>query len=157
MPRCSSSNKFASYDEPEASIEGEEMNGSTYSAEVRIMRPCSECGEEMAETNLNPEADVECQNCGEECPGHALDAEGEIIPGEQLKPGELSYKEPEAPEFEIVSSEVEVDESGGGRYKKNVFTATVTAEIKCLCCGESVEPSVSAEDSCPASGFDVLV
>jgi hypothetical protein len=68
--RCSSTNLFASYDEPQAEAESGDISGTEYSVEVRVVRPCAECGEEAAEYNFSLTETLECPNCGTECGGH---------------------------------------------------------------------------------------
>lgn len=147
MPRCTSTGLFASYDEPEATVESEELAEGTLSIEVRVVRPCAECSEEMAEYTFSMEEDVECPRCGAEC---NTECSGEHERDED------GNKVDTAPILQLESvDEPDVSESGGGRYKKNIFTCTVSAEILCTCCNQSFDVTVS--DDAAASYFEVLV
>lgn len=151
MPfRCTSTEKFASYDEAEAEVESEEVNGSTYTATVRCVRPCAECGEEASEYTFEVYEDFECERCGTECPGH--DPGGNVLDkdenGDPIDPVEVEFT------LEL-TNDPEISESGGGRYKKNIFTCTVSAEILCGCCGDTI--MVGASDEAAASSFEVLL
>jgi hypothetical protein len=78
-----------------------------------------------------------------------------VLPSDKLPEDHPDYEEKEV-EFEIEDEdEATVDESGGGRYKKNMFTCSIHATIKCLCCDDSFE--VDASDSAAASWFESLV
>lgn len=148
MPRCTSTNLFASYDEPESEVESEDYSDGTITVSVRCVRPCAECSEEMAEYTFDMEQEVECPRCGAVCNTacsgeHELDADGNKLPDQ-------------APILELESvDDPDVSESGGSRYKKNIFTCTVTANFLCTCCNESF--SVELSDEAAASYFDVLV
>jgi len=39
----------------------------------------------------------------------------------------------EGHELEVEAEDVEVDESGGGRYQKNIITATIHVKVRCSC------------------------
>ena len=65
--RCSSTNRFASYDDPDPEVESESVGGSTYEVTVRVVRPCAECSEEAAENTFEMSEEVECPNCGNQC------------------------------------------------------------------------------------------
>ncbi len=156
MPRCSSTNQFASYDEPQVEIDSEDMADGMFSATVHCIRPCAECGEDMAEYTFEISQDVECPNCEEECGGHWGERElpERVLPSDKLPEDHEDYLL--APvEWEVDSSEAIVEESGGTRYKKNIFTCSVAATVRCLCCGEIVE--VEGTDEAAASYFEVLV
>lgn len=160
MPRCTSTNKFASYDEPEAEINSSEMTGSTYTAEIRVVRPCAECGEEMAEYIFEVEGEVECPTCETECGGHygtERDLPHEVLPSDKLPEEHPDYAMREV-EFEIEADDnIDVSESGGGRYKKNLFQVSVTPSILCLCCNETFEAPQIESEAAAASYFEVLV
>lgn len=159
MPRCTSTNQFASYDEPEAEIQSEDVSGDQYVAEVHVARNCAECGEEMASYDFTLEADLECPACGTDCGGHygtERDLPLGVLPSDKLPEGHEGYDTANEIEFSLESSEAPtVDESGGGRYKKNIFTVCIEATILCECCGETFE--VNPSDSAAASEFEVLV
>lgn len=126
--RCTSTNKFASFDEPEVTLEQDEIDGCTYSASVRVVRPCAECGEEAAEYTFELEQELECPTCADD------PADG----------------------FELIASEDPTcDESGGSRYKKNMFTAEIAFTAKCTACGTEIADTVS--NNAAASWFDSLV
>ena len=58
MARCSSCNKFVSFDESEPEVNNLEVDEDGHvTAEVRIVNACAECGEELTEANLEAEAD----------------------------------------------------------------------------------------------------
>lgn len=158
MPLCSSTGKFASYDDPEADVEQEEINGSTLQAIVRCVRNCADCGEEMADYTYELEADVACPTCGTECTGKVDDT--------PHPDGTGVYDEPEEIVFELQSVDVEMDEHmqttdhkgrpiKSYRHQKRMFVCNLTAQVKCGCCGEEFE--VTASDETNAGSFEVLV
>lgn len=163
MPRCTSTNLFASYDEAEAEVESEDLADGTLTAEVLVTRPCAECGEEMASYNFSIEFEVECPTCGPECGGHyqglitndpAYTLPEGVLPSDKLPEGH-DDEIVDVPLMEIDSSSADVSESGGGRYKKNIFTVAYTASVLCLCCNETFE--AEGTDEAAASDFEVLV
>lgn len=128
MAYCSSTGKFASLDEPEVEIDSEDVSESGVTFEVRVTRPCAECGDDSAtyETTLEHAFEHECKSEAED---------------------------DDEPEFEIVTSEGTCEEtSSGGRYAKRLFSVRVDATISCSRCGEEIEISVE-ETGIAASSF----
>lgn len=125
--RCSSTNQFAGYDEPSVTIEGEDVESDgTLTFETYIERPCAECGSTAAETYLTVTGQLE----------HACTSEDE-----------------DADEgFDLELTDAEVEEMGGGRYRKNLFVVTVTGSASCRRCDESIDFSIS--DSEAAGSFE---
>ena len=156
MPRCSSTNQFAGYeDDMELEIEDEEVEGAHYAATVHATRLCAECGEEFSEYTFVAETSFECPDCGtmtlpecKECNGHGCDA----CHGS----GEIQDATEEPIVFEIEEDgEAEGTDEGGSRYAARYLGVEVTVGIKCGRCEETF--SVVATDSAKASYFDMMV
>lgn len=129
--RCPDCNKFVSLEngEPEEqSLEVSHHDGNRFevTGEFRLARTCGECGQELKEATFQFAFETELEGVTEE--------ERENL---------------------SVEADVEVNESGGGRYAKNIFSlsgnfriATDARELK----------SVDAEsDQMSAGSFDELV
>ncbi len=126
--RCPNCNKFVGHEaEGEVMDEGVDAESQTATREVRIVLQCSECGEELAETNLEVEFDLshECTKKGEE--------------------REIECDEPE----------VNIDDrfEGKGRGIKHFYVADCTMTYKCNC-GHEGEASATEEEQ--ASSFEQL-
>jgi len=59
MPYCSSDSKLAGYDELEAEITDESVDGSTLNFTIHLNRPCASCGTEAAEADLELSIEIE--------------------------------------------------------------------------------------------------
>lgn len=174
MPRCSSTEKFAGYDEMEIEIEDESLtNGEPplYSATVRAVRPCAECGEEFAEFTFDVETDeIACPTCGTEglpaCP--TCEGTGDVnneTCSSCAGTGEDAGAEAEPIEFELLQSEAsetdrnETHNAKGKpisyRYQRRFLGVEVVATIHCPKCSEDFD--VTASDEVQASSFEILV
>jgi hypothetical protein len=103
--RCPDCSKFVGLDMADPEVGDLEVGeDGTVTCEVRIVRTCAECGQELKEANFSLEAQVPVE--GHEGEGH-----------------ELSVEE----------SSVEPIEEGGGRYAKSYYGATVNATVTCSC------------------------
>lgn len=138
--RCPQCNKFVPLEtelEPEeAELTGDEPGDLKLSWQVRVVRKCGECGEEMKEATLDIEVDEVRLIEGVACvdgDAWASDAHGEP---------EVSVEDPE------------VIEEGGGRYAKSYYGASAQYTITCKC-GETLYEGVMSEKEA-ASGFDDL-
>lgn len=146
MARCPDCCKFVSYDEPEVEVESEDLSGGTFSASVRMVRPCGECSGELAEYTFEVEADVECPHL----------ADHPVPEDEDAPKDEIEY-ELEGVEAEPNERTQTTDRNGkpikSYRYQKSFFGVDVTASVRCPVCNEVFE--VEAFDEAQASWFDV--
>lgn len=176
MPYCSSTGKFAGLNDPEAEIDSEDVSGSTASFEVRVIRACSDCGDETGTYDSSVETDIE-----HECPPlepdqacQACKGEGVVYQKHDDGPSEklacdCTLRDDDEPEFEISVSDVSVDEymqthtragkpipaGASSRYRKRLFEVTVTATVVCSICNEEIEIEASERDIA-ASSFDAV-
>lgn len=127
--RCPDCQKFVGLEFQEPEVQSLEVSDTSVTANIRIVRNCADCGNELKEATLEMEQDLEQE---------ALDHLA--TPGEH----ELSVDE----------DSTEGLEEGGGRYKKSYFGATVQFTVRCSC-GE-FEFSGELSDKVPASGMDEL-
>jgi len=169
MPRCTSSNKFASMDEAEAEVDDESISEGLYHADVRVTRLCGECSEEMMELTFEAETDIVCDMCSPECGGHYgedRDLPDGMLPSDKLPEGHADYQL-SAPDFEVDSSDAEVDDYTqttdrrgkpikNYRYAKHLFKVTVTGTATCQCCDAEIEFTAESGEE-PASAFESLV
>ena len=146
MAYCSSTGHFAGLDEPEVEIESESASGAELSFDVRVVRPCVECGDDSASYDTTLEETVE-HKC-------------------KVEEGAEEDDEEEEPEFDIISSDAECSEymqthtrhgklipaGASSRYRKRLFMVTVTANLQCTKCDEEFEVTLEERDI-PASAF----
>lgn len=133
--RCPSCEKFVSYDtevEPEESGEPQ-VDGDTVTAEYRRVLTCGECSEELKESNIEVQCEIELEKAA----------------------GCKSNDPPESCDFEVETCEVEATEDIGSRYKATLYGCHVTGTVKCQKCG--VEGKFEGDNSERASSFDELV
>src|SRR5262245_36266183 len=131
--RCPSCEKFASLEMSDPELVETTVTGDSISMEVRIVRTCADCGDELKEATLNLEIGFDPEN--EDCPK-----------GDE-----------ESPEhnFELMGEpEVTAIEEGGSRYAKSYFGAEVSGEIQCTKCEEQIE--FSASEKVAASEMEEL-
>lgn len=158
MPRCTSTMKFASYDEPEAEWYSDpDVSDHTIEAVIRIVRPCAECGEEMAEIELDVSADFD------PCPFEAEDKPCDY---------ELDADDPEP--FDESGPTTKTLKNGkvvpiNPRYVKTFYGAEAEVRITCskhpVGAGPAEEvpeetwegTSVTLRDRAQASHFEILV
>lgn len=169
MPRCSSCNKFASVEMAEPEISDEEFNDGRVTGTVRLVQTCAECGEELAEANIDFEIPVEFKHNDVESEeevctcGHAEDEHGEngtcTIEGCSCagwEPADPEMIECSATEDLEVEVEAENDErfEGKGRYAKHFYTANIRAKVTCPECKAEAEGETTVEEQ--ASSFEPL-
>lgn len=134
--RCPSCEKFVGLDmadpEPEEPSLDEE---GTVTITVRIVRTCSDCGDELKGATLEMEGGPEDPGVlkAHKGEGHALEVDGD-------------------PECEPI-------EEGGGRYAKSYYGASVSVGVRCSCQEKDADPlyTVEMSDKTPASYMDELV
>lgn len=130
--RCPDCNKFVSLEngEPEEqSLEIEHHDGNIFvvNGEFRLARTCADCGAELKEASFLFEFETELEGVMEE----------------------------ERENVSVEADGVEVNESGGGRYAKNLFSLSGSFRIATH---ERELKTVDAEsDQLSASSFDELV
>lgn len=133
--RCPSCEKFCSLEGAEPEVQEFNVDENGVTANVRVMRTCMDCGEEICETYLDLEGAID-HHC------------------EKIDNGEYpEYTDPDGNDVE--EPEFEYTESGGGRYQKNMIGCCADITMKCAHCGEEI--TVHLEDSVPASYFESLV
>jgi len=180
--RCSSDNKFASYDETELDVQSEDLTGNEINYQIHLNRPCSSCGQEAASADLELTLSID-HECGEVDPTDeqywsnddivwtvvgdeanykTRDEALEAAKGNSYAVGAL-WNPDEEPEFDLSSSDVEEvdtmqnkDRHGKpitkSRYMKHLIGAHVTAHLSCQRCGEEFD--VDGEDTLGASEFE---
>lgn len=133
--RCPDCNKFTGLEFQDPELDGDlEVSEDGVTCNIRLVRTCSECGQEMKEATLEMSGDL---------PEQAVD---------HLK----EHEEDETPhELEIEENGIDQIEEGGGRYKKSYFGASVDYKITCSCGQFEVTGTVS--DKIPASHMEELV
>lgn len=130
--RCPDCNKFVSLEngEPEEqSLEIAHQDGNKFevTGEFRLPRTCCDCGQELKEANFIFEFDTELEG----------------------------VTEAERQNLSIEVTDIEVNESGGGRYAKNVFSLSATFRIAT---DQRKVTTVDADsDQINAGSFDELV
>jgi len=130
--RCDSCNKFVGLDFSDPELESIEVDGTSATATVRIVRTCSDCGQELKEATLEMEDTFDGPK--------DEDAAGED------KEHDLSVED----------DSVEQIEEGGGRYAKSYFGASVRYTVSCACgCGFTHSGDMS--DKIAASQMDEMV
>ena len=134
--RCPDCAKFTGLEfDTDPDINNEEFNDEdgTYDITVRIVRTCSDCGQEMKEAEIEfSEAidgweDIRKEHTGE---GHDI-------------------------EMSVEASNDEYGE-GAGRYMKSFFGAEVEVSIKCSCSDETLYDATH-KDHVQASAMDEMV
>lgn len=147
MPKCTQTNKFASYDDQmEINPDSEDLTEATLLLEVTGTRLCAECSEEFSSYSFTLEQEVECPNCDN------------LLPAEP-EPDE----EQEQAFYELVGVDYETTddyEAKGGRgtstfRQRHLIGVQATAEINCLACDKAF--SVTLDEHAQASWFEVLV
>lgn len=130
---CPSCNKFCALETQEPEVNSYDVDGhnggGTVTCEARVVRTSECCYEEMKEFNYELEESFEhdCPKAGED----------------------------EEPTYSVEEPDLNVDESGGGRYQKNMITCWGTATVTCDLCEAEIE--VELKDEAAASFFDELV
>lgn len=121
--RCPQCNKFVSMENGEAQIDSEQIdldgNGLTITIDVLMTRNCADCSTELKQVNSTIDGSLSVEEILKQIPEGAE---------RKLWKKILGSKDHEV-EASIECSAGDVDESGGGRYKKNMITAHVDAEI----------------------------
>lgn len=128
--KCPSCNKFAALDMEEPEIQTEDFDSDTgaISAEVRIVRKSSCCGEEMKEATFNFDGQVPEETMKEhKGEGHEL----------------------------AVAFSAEGIEEGGSRYARSYFGVKLTVSVECEC-GAGEIYVFEADDKIAASGMEEL-
>jgi len=131
--RCSSCSRFVGLDFQDPEVESLEIDDEgTVTCSVRIVRCCTECGDELKEATLDFEYTPP--------PGSGIEAH--VGKGHTLEIGEDG---------------VDQIEEGGGRYAKSYFGAEVSFKITCSCDADKKERwshESSASDKIAASAMD---
>lgn len=142
--RCPDCSKMVSFDEPQATVESEEVSDDgQVNIEVRLVLPCAECGQELKETTFSFEHDLE----------HTCDPV-KALENPDKSGFELQVDDPETTE----DFKPKVDAKGKPiptRYQKHFYGVTVTGTATCNKCGEEIP--FTLEDEIQSSGMDELV
>ena len=129
--RCQNCQKFTSLETECESVDSEDLScdekGWHLTFDVTVNRNCQDCGDNMKQLT------------------YSFDKEGEW-------PKEFKYNAEESLYVEF--ADPEIDEGGGGRYKKNMITVRVPFEIY----GNADKPIINetVENSEAASSFEEL-
>lgn len=143
--RCPNCQKFVSMEngEPqvssvEASLSGDSIN---ITAEAEHTRNCADCGTELKSLGISFEGNVSLSDF--EKPSEMTDADFE-----KWKSGLKKA------ECEIDEDGSDSDESGGGRYAKNMIGVVVDYTLKVTSKKITVEKSGQLREENPASAYD---
>lgn len=145
--RCPECNRFVSYDDPpECETEAVEViDDNTVRAEVEVRLNCGECSTSLKSVIVEGEADFdhECNDVGERVEGYADgDEQFTLID--------------DAPEAEgtsrVVDTIVNGKPSGNRRNMRTYYGFELTAQVRCLKCGDEFDVRVEGEEQ--ASSFE---
>jgi hypothetical protein len=140
--RCPDCNKFVSFDYPEPEIMSEDISGDEYTAEVRVVLACADCGTELKDTELTVTIDVagehDCENADDDGSDHGYSIDNSSAEFSERRATTDAKGKPSKP-----------------RYQKQYYGAELTVELTCAACGESITVNGSADEQ--ASGFNELV
>lgn len=141
--RCENCSKFVSFDtevEPEVEdeqIDGDHETGYTYTASVRRVLTCADCGNDMKETTFDIEQDVvvdsKCENADDG--NHEFSVGSAVDATERTQTTDRNGKP-------IKSS----------RYMKRFYGVSGSVTGKCDHC--DIEANFTFEDEAQASSFD---
>lgn len=145
MARCPDCNKFVPYDEPQVEVNTVEVDGTTVTADVRVVLACGECGTELKDMEFNESVEIE-HVCGDPVDGHEPDpdADGYEIESEGDGEGDSRVQTTDRNGKQIKNS----------RYMKTFYGFTLTPTCKCNKCGETFDVELKGEEQ--ASGFNEL-
>ncbi len=176
--RCPDCSKMVSYDEPQATVESEEVsNEGLVNIEVRLVLPCAECGTELKETTFNFEIDLEhtCENRKTLCEcGHSRiihdplvgclpqETQDKICECKQFQDlGEIGFEiETDNPETtEEYKPQFTTNKKGEQkpvpmRYQKHYWGVLISGVATCNKCGEEIP--FDDKDDIQASGMEEL-
>lgn len=149
--RCPDCSKFVGMEngDPEVnSIEVSYADGEfSITCDVRHTRNCADCSTELKDINHNIEASVKLAD---------IESYKALAP-EQRARLDAALKDDKA-EIEIEEDGSEADESGGGRYAKNMIKVVVNYQLTVTAGNEEAPVTIlhagSLEESCQASGYD---
>jgi hypothetical protein len=134
--RCPDCNKFTGLENGEPEISTEDLNSGSVNLEIRLTRNCADCSTELKEYTFSIDNEHE-----KELNAHLADKHEGVT--------DLDAS------FELVMDDFSADESGGGRYKKNMISIAGGYTVKCtLCNAEVVKQEV--KDEAPAGAFDEM-
>ncbi len=145
MPYCASCTKLRGYGEQEPeleedpTIEGQGDGIYLASGEVRVVLPCSECGEELKEARLDYEIELE-----HACSDAKVPQEGEEEPELELIGSSASFTQ--RTQTEKTDPKTGKVKRIPYRYAKTFYGAEVYVQAKCSACGEELEGSTSVEE-----------
>ena len=134
MARCPSCNRFVGIGLAEPEVDNLDADipdlalpeEGVLTGEVRLVKTCAECDEELEEANLSIEEEFTLKHEGG-CEGGGLTAEGDLVSSDRVE--------------------------GAGRGAKTFYGAKGTVTVSCSC-GAEVEVKVSVEEQ--ASAFESL-
>ncbi len=129
MNYCPACTKFVSLEAGEPEDQGVDLNEGSVSGSVRMALCCADCSQEMHEAEAEAETDFELEH-GEDCP--------------------------EDEDLECSTGDWTLDESGGGRYSKHLYSATTTVTVSCPECEVKMEVELST-GGVAASYFNSLI
>lgn len=134
----------------EAEVQSEGLDGTSYTAEVRVTFNCVECSEEMREGNFSFDTEID-----HECDPKVLDAAE--VPGE-ANDSESRLELDGNTQFEVSEHTQTKDRKGKpiirSRYQKRIISVSGVVSATCKRCDDKVEQII--EDEMAASEFDSL-
>lgn len=135
--RCDCTNTFVSLETGDPEEQSAELNDGTISIEVRLTRNCSECGSEKKEYTFSMEQEIQ----------ESIDAHNAKFHPDAEQKSDLT-----------LDMDYDTDESGGGRYKKNMISVNANYNVTCDDCtgDDAVVASGTITDSCAAGDFEEL-
>ena len=139
--RCPDCNKFVAYDYPEPEIMSEDTTGDTYTADVRVVLACADCGTELKDAEMSVEIDLSGEH---DCP-KADDPDADT--GYSIDNSSAEFTERRTtigPKGKPIPF----------RYQKQYYGAELTVELTCSACGDTITVTGDTEEQ--ASGFNEL-
>jgi hypothetical protein len=151
---CPSCNKLCSLENGEPEVENLELTDGELTASIRLVRQSACCSEDMKEYTYEPNLNIQS-----EILAHLKKFHKELFDGDNEAPRDGV----ELPEFEASENGCDVDESGGGRYAKNIISISLNVDVICQSDihdsekADAVVGSFGLTDSTNAGSFDELV
>lgn len=150
--RCPDCSKFVSMEnsDPEVNDISVVYNGDhtfTVTAEVRLVRACADCGTELKDRTAYLEDTIKLSE-------FSVDGNGILITKEEQDAIHTAMDTLAADPDVEDCGDATVDESGGGRYAKNMLTLTMSAVVSITVNGVTYEGGIKFTDEAGASEYD---
>lgn len=142
MAYCSSVPGFAGFEEPTVEVENEDTADGELQVAVRVVRPCSGCGNDQAELTLEFATSFD-----HECPEG-----GDYTEEEDDRTYEIVGSVDAEPVDEYQTTDRRGKPIRNARYQRHLIGASISATVKCSCCEEEFE--VTDQQTEAASSFE---